>query len=117
MLSQVRELTPKARKGCGWPNTAFSPTGAYPEGNVLLDLYIHPLDIVTWLFGKGEIVSVVKINKDSYILMLRHQHIVGTVELSTCLSWMDASESLTIRTHSGTYELFPDFVAVFGLIF
>ena len=26
-LSKVRELTPKARTGCGWPNKAFSPTG------------------------------------------------------------------------------------------
>ncbi|MCR5114914.1 MAG: glycoside hydrolase family 97 protein [Bacteroidales bacterium] len=26
-LSQVRTLTPEVRKGCGWPNQAFSPTG------------------------------------------------------------------------------------------
>lgn len=80
-------------------------TGAYPEGNALLDLYIHPLDLTTWLFGKAEIVSYLEIDEQSFIIMLRHQHIVGTVELSTCHSWQDAQESLTVRTQSGTYHL------------
>ena len=80
-------------------------TGAYPEGDALLDLYIHPLDLATWLFGKAEIVSYLEINEDSYLLMLRHQHIVGTIELSTCHSWQDAQQSLTVHTSSGTYSL------------
>jgi virulence factor len=80
-------------------------TGAYPEGDALLDLYIHPLDLATWLFGKAEIVSYLEINEHSYILMLRHQHIVGTIELSTCHSWRDARQSLTVHTRSGCYHL------------
>ncbi|MBQ2523296.1 MAG: Gfo/Idh/MocA family oxidoreductase, partial [Prevotella sp.] len=32
-------------------------TGAYPEGNAMLDLYIHPLDLVVYLFGKPEIIA------------------------------------------------------------
>ena len=80
-------------------------TGAYPEGDALLDLYIHPIDLATWLFGKAEIVSYLEIDQQSYILMLRHQHIVGTIELSTCHTWQDARQSLTIHTHSGTYHL------------
>jgi len=80
-------------------------TGAYPEGNALLDLYIHPIDLATWLFGKAEIVSYLEIDEHSYILMLRHQHIVGTVELSTCHSWQDARQSLTVHTRSGSYHL------------
>ena len=80
-------------------------TGAYPEGNVLLDLYIHPVDLATWLFGKAEIVSYLEIDEHSYILMLRHQHIVGTIELSTCHCWQDARQSLTIHTRSGSYHL------------
>ena len=80
-------------------------TGAFPEGNALLDLYIHPLDLATWLFGKAEIVSYLEINENSYLLMLRHQHIVGTIELSTCHSWQDAQQSLTVHTSSGTYRL------------
>lgn len=80
-------------------------TGAYPEGDALLDLYIHPLDLATWLFGKAEIVSYLEIEEGSYLLMLRHQHIVGTIELSTCHSWQDAQQSLTVHTHSGSYRL------------
>lgn len=80
-------------------------TGAYPEGDALLDLYIHPIDLATWLFGKAEIVSYLEIDKHSYILMLRHQHIVGTIELSTCHSWQDARQSLTVHTSSDTYRL------------
>ena len=80
-------------------------TGAYPEGDALLDLYIHPLDLATWLFGKAEIVSYLEIDKHSYILMLRHQHIVGTIELSTCHCWQDARQSLTVHTRSGSYHL------------
>ncbi len=80
-------------------------TGAYPEGDALLDLYIHPLDLATWLFGKAEIVSYLEIEEGSYLLLLRHQHIVGTIELSTCHSWQDAQQSLTVHTHSGTYRL------------
>ncbi len=80
-------------------------TGAYPEGNALLDLYIHPIDLAIWLFGKAEIVSYLEIDKHSYILMLRHQDIVGTIELSTCHSWQDARHSLTVHTRSGSYHL------------
>lgn len=80
-------------------------TGAYPEGNALLDLYIHPIDLAIWLFGKAEIVSYLEIDKHSYILMLRHQDIVGTIELSTCHSWQDARQSLTVHTRSGCYHL------------
>ena len=80
-------------------------TGSYPEGDALLDLYIHPLDLATWLFGKAEIVSYLEIDEHSYILMLHHQHIIGTIELSTCHSWQDAQQSLTVHTHSGTYRL------------
>jgi len=80
-------------------------TGAYPEGDALHDLYIHPIDLATWLFGKAEIVSYLEIDEHSYILMLRHQHIVGTIELSTCHSWQDAQQTLTVHTSSGTYRL------------
>ena len=80
-------------------------TGAYPEGDALRDLYIHPLDLATWLFGKAEIISYLEIDEHSYILMLRHQCIVGTIELSTCHSWQDARQSLTVHTRSGSYHL------------
>lgn len=80
-------------------------TGVYPEGDAFLDLYIHPLDLVCFLFGNPEILAYHQISKDSYILMLRHPHIVGTLELSTAYSWTDAEESLKVCTCSGSYRL------------
>ena len=80
-------------------------TGAYPEGNALLDLYIHPLDLVCYLFGKPEIIAIRQIAKGSYILILQHQHIVGTLELSTAYTWTDGEESLKVCTKSGIYSL------------
>ena len=80
-------------------------TGDYPEGNTLLDLYVHPLDLVCHLFGKPEILAIRQVAKDSYILMLQHPHIVGMLELSTSYTWTTAEESLTVCTHSGVYTL------------
>ncbi|MBQ4484571.1 MAG: Gfo/Idh/MocA family oxidoreductase [Prevotella sp.] len=80
-------------------------TGAYPEGDALSDLYIHPLDLVYFLFEKPEIIAVRRITKGSYILMLQHPHIVGTLELSTAYSWTDAEESLKVCTKSGIHRL------------
>jgi len=80
-------------------------TGAYPEGDALLDLYIHPLDLVCFLFGKPEILAYRQIAEGSCILMLHHPHIVGTLELSTAYSWTDAEESLKVCTCSGSYHL------------
>ena len=80
-------------------------TGAYPEGDALLDLYIHPLDLVCYLFGQPEILVCRQITKNSYILMLQHPHIVGTLELSTAYTWTAAEESLKVCTHSGVYTL------------
>ena len=80
-------------------------TGAYPEGDALLNLYIHPLDLVCHLFGKPEIIAIRQVAKNSYILMLQHPHIVGTLELSNAYTWTAAEESLKVCTHSGVYTL------------
>ena len=80
-------------------------TGTYPEGDALLDLYIHPLDLIFHLFGQPEILACRQVAKDSYILMLQHPHIVGTLELSTTYTWTTAEETLKIYTRSGVYNL------------
>jgi len=80
-------------------------TGAYPEGNAVFDLFIHPVDLAINLFGKAEILSCQKVAADSYILMLRHQGAVGTLELSTAYTWTAAEESLKVSTSSGIYRL------------
>ena len=68
-------------------------------------LYIHPLDLVTHLFGKPEILACQQVAPASYIIMLRHSHIVGTLELSTAYTWTAAEESLKICTSKGIYRL------------
>ncbi|MBQ6208566.1 MAG: Gfo/Idh/MocA family oxidoreductase [Prevotella sp.] len=80
-------------------------TGTYPEGNALIDLYIHPLDLVCFLFGQPVILACRRVAKDSYVLMLQHPHIVGILELSTAYSWTTAEESLRVCTRSGAYCL------------
>ena len=80
-------------------------TGAYPEGNALTDLFMHPLDLVCHLFGQPEILACQRPTGGSYLLMLRHPHIVGTLELSTSYSWTAAEESLKVCTRSGLYRL------------
>ena len=80
-------------------------TGAYPEGDALLDLYIHSLDLVCFLFGKPEILAIQQVAQHSFILMLQHPHVVGTLELSTAYTWTTAEESLKVCTHSGAYSL------------
>ena len=80
-------------------------TGAYPEGDALLELFIHPLDLIIQLFGQPEIPACQRVATSSYILMLRHPKIVGTIELSTAYSWTAAEETLKISTASGIYRL------------
>ncbi len=80
-------------------------TGAYPEGNALLDLFIHPLDLVCCLFGKPEILVCQQVAPASYIIMLHHPHVVGTLELSTSYYWTAAEESLKVCTSKGIYRL------------
>lgn len=80
-------------------------TGAYPEGNALFDLYIHPLDLVCFLFGKAEIIACQKVAPSSFLLMLKHPHVIGTIELSTAYSWTSAKESLKVCTNSGVFYL------------
>ena len=80
-------------------------TGAYPEGDALLDLFIHPLDLICHLFGQPEILACQHLSDGSYLLMLRHPQIVGTLELSTSYSWSAAEESLKVCTRSGLYRL------------
>lgn len=80
-------------------------TGAYPEGNALTELFIHPLDLVCHLFGRPEIIACRKIAPSSYLLMLQHPHIIGLLELSTAYTWTAAEESLKVCTTSGIYRL------------
>jgi virulence factor len=80
-------------------------TGAYPEGNAWLDLYIHPVDLATHLFGAAEVVAREQVGTRSWLMMLRHEGVAGVLELSTDYTWTDAEEALTICTQKGAYRL------------
>lgn len=101
----VQQLKNRLRKERRFNYDLHYLTGAYPEGDALLDLYIHPLDLIFHLFGQPEILVCRQVAKDSYILMLQHPHIIGTLELSTAYTWTTAEESLKICTRSGVYNL------------
>ena len=80
-------------------------TGAYPEGEAMMDLYIHPLDYVTYLFGKAEVKCVENIEDHTLMLLLKHNNATGVLELSTAYSWTEAKEHLTINTQHGIYQM------------
>lgn len=83
-------------------------TGAYPEGDALTDLFIHPLDLVCHLFGPSQIIAHQRLY-GTRLLMLRHRDITGTLELSTAHSWTSIQDTLTVSTHSALYRLsLPD---------
>ncbi len=82
-------------------------TGAYPEGDELLDLFIHPLDAVFYLFGAGNLknIKVIKSkNTISYLAQVIHNNgIFGSIEFSTDYSWTTAQDILTINTPKGEF--------------
>ena len=84
-------------------------TGLYPEGDSLLNLFIHPLDYATFLFGEAKIKSLDVIRSrdggQTLFLILEHQDIVGMLELSIDYSWQEAQEQLNISTDKGLYVL------------
>lgn len=84
-------------------------TGLYPEGDALVELFIHPLDYVTYLFGKAKIIGNRCIKTDNggitYLIILQHEKITGVLELSSAYTWINAQETLLINTKKGSYSL------------
>jgi virulence factor len=83
--------------------------GAYPDGNTLWDLYIHPVDLITFLFGETKLLSVVETKSsesaNSLFLQTRHNKIIGNMEISTQYSWNQPLERMSINTENGIYTL------------
>lgn len=83
-------------------------TGAYPEGNPITDLFIHPVDLALFLFGEAELKSVQIIDRNGTTtiqLLLSHRVAKGFIELSTAYSWTDPKEMLYVNTSAGEYRL------------
>lgn len=83
-------------------------TGAYPEGNPFTDLFIHPVDLVQYLFGNAELKSVQQIDRNGTTTiqgLLSHETANGYIELSTAYSWTNPKETLYVNTQAGEYRL------------
>ena len=77
-------------------------TGAYPEGDPITELFIHPIDNAIQLFGEVKSIQVQKTNHSpgiTFQLLLKHSNNVhGMMELSSGYSWNNAFETLEINT-------------------
>ena len=83
-------------------------TGLYPEGNPLTDLFIHPVDLVLYLFGNAELKSVQQIDRNGTMTiqgLISHGTAKGYIELSTAYSWTNPKETLYVNTQAGEYRL------------
>ena len=82
-------------------------TGAYPEGDEILDLFIHPLDVIGFLFGQTEsrLIKIIRNgNNLTVFLIISHKDgTTGNVELSTNYTWNNAKEDLSVNTTEGIY--------------
>ncbi len=83
-------------------------TGIYPEGNPFTDLFIHPLDLVTYIFGEAEIKAVQRSGRNGTTTvqaLLSHGDVRGIIELSTAYSWTNPKKTLHVNTPRGEYSL------------
>lgn len=83
-------------------------TGAYPEGEPFSDLFIHPVDLASYLFGDAQRVSVQRTEQNGMVTlqcMLSHRDVKGFIELSTAYSWANAEELIRVNTLSGEYRV------------
>lgn len=80
-------------------------TGAYPEGDEWMDLFIHPLDLVNFLFGTATVKNTTHTkNKQTCLLTLEHENgAIGQLELSTDYSWTSPVEELRVIDTNGNY--------------
>ena len=79
--------------------------GRYPEGDALTELFIHPIDLVLHLFGSADVIAIRQASCHTWVMMLSHGNVVGTVSLSTGYSWATPVEDLVVHTLSGVYTL------------
>ena len=83
-------------------------TGVYPEGDPLTDLFIHPVDLASYLFGPARKITIQRTERNGMITvqaLLSHGDVKGFIELSTAYSWDKPKEQLHVNTISGEYSL------------
>lgn len=83
--------------------------GAYPEGDAVKELFIHPLDAVTYLFGPARSVAGHCIGQgraETFTLALEHEGgTAGVLELSTAHAWNASVDTLDVNTSGARYTL------------
>lgn len=85
--------------------------GSYPEGDPLTDLFIHPLDLISYFFGPSKIVSLKQQKQKSLAttLMLHVEHkngVMGNLVLSSDHAWGKSAERMYVNTEQRIYECF-----------
>ncbi len=111
-FSAIHEILKKQTANKALTYSYKYATGAYPEGNAVLDLFIHPLDNVFQLFGEAKAKNIfVKKGSNGSTCFLHLEHaggVSGSLELSTLYSWQYAPDEMTLVTDSEVYEVkFP----------
>lgn len=100
------ELKKHCKNKCSY-NYRFV-TGAYPEGDPFLDIFIHPIALVSYLFGEAELKFIANNrSKNGITTFLQTHHLnntIGTIELSTDYSWSNAYEKMIVNTDNGVFE-------------
>ncbi|MCF6402479.1 Gfo/Idh/MocA family oxidoreductase [Chitinophaga filiformis] len=94
-------------------------TGAYPEGDAIMELFCHPINNVLAFFGPVEQYTLLHhsdANGSLHLqLLVKHRQATGMLELSTCYSWSlftDTLQCLTPRnvieiTYPGSFRITP----------
>lgn len=84
-------------------------TGAYPEGDALMELFCHPVDNVLQLFGPVlhyHLLQHARAKGGIHLqLLLQHGKATGTLELSTCYSWALFTDTLHCLSPANSIEI------------
>lgn len=84
-------------------------TGGYPEGDPILDLFIHPIALITYFFGEvihqNIVTQETKAGKTIFLQLTHKNNNIGSIELSTNYSWRNPTEKLIVNSKKGIYEI------------
>ncbi|MDR1437080.1 MAG: Gfo/Idh/MocA family oxidoreductase [Candidatus Symbiothrix sp.] len=84
--------------------------GPYSGKNIYWDFFIHPIDLLIFLFGDANVISILETTQNegqiSLMLQLKHRmNITGTIEISTQYSSLQPKEELCVNTDKGFFEM------------
>jgi virulence factor len=82
-------------------------TGPYPEGDAAVELFIHPIDNLIWLFGDVENVHIQPSlkNDQGRIISIAHKNkVTGVMHLSTDHSWKTPVDEMMVNTQSAVLD-------------